>query len=221
MKKTVAIIGAVGNLGSPIAFGLAAAGYRVLLTDDISKHPLRYMKLSWLERKIRWEIPRADVEMTVSRREASWEADIIIPAVPYVELGEVAPRIKDVVTGKIIVGLTVPLNETHTDLLTDSTTSTAEELARLLPYSKIIKVVSDIFATRPQELKVDEMKVDVFVAGDDKGSVATVMQLVEDAGFHPVIAGTLATSRNMGSHAESELRFALSDSKELDKQLGT
>jgi predicted dinucleotide-binding enzyme len=197
MKKTVAIIGAVGIIGSPIARGLAAAGCRVLLTDDIRNHPLRYMKLSWLERKIRMEVPQADVEMAVSRREASWEADIIIPAVPYVELDEVASRIKDVVTGKIIISLEVPLNETHNGPAPDPTTSAAEELAQLLPHSKIVKVVSAIFVTRPEEQNVDGVNVDMFVAGDDKQSVAVVMQLVEDAGFHPVVAGTLATGRTL------------------------
>lgn len=194
MKKTVAIIGAVGNVGSPVALGLAAAGYRVLLTDDIRSHPIRYMKLSWLERKIRVEAPQADVEMAVSRREASWEADIVIPAVPYVELGEVASRIKDVVTGKIIVGLTVPLDETHTE----SATSAAEKLGLLLPYSKIVRVVSAIFAIRHGELKVNRRSVDMFVAGDDTWAVATVMQLVEDAGFHPVAGGMLAMGRTVG-----------------------
>ena len=191
MKQTVAIIGAVGNMGSSIALGLAAAGYRILLTDNIQSHPLRYMKLSWLERKIRWDVPQADVEMAVSRREASWEADIIIPAVPFVELDEVASRIKDVVTGKIIVGLTVPLNETHNGLGTDSTISAAEELALLLPHSKIVKVASIIFATRPDNQKMEGASVDMFVAGDDEEAVATVMELITDAGFHPVVAGTL------------------------------
>lgn len=198
MKKTVAIIGAVGNVGSPVALGLAAAGYRVLLTDDIRNHPIRYMKLSWLERKIRSEVTQADVELAVSRREASWEADIAIPAVPYVELDEVASRIKDVVTGKIIVGLTVPLNESRNGLSTEPATNAAEKLALLLPYSKIVKVVSAIFAVRPGELKVDRRSDDMFVAGDDTGAVATVMQLVEDAGFHPVAAGTLAMSQIVG-----------------------
>ncbi len=198
MKGTVAIIGAVGNMGSPIALGLAAAGYCVLLSDDIESHPLRYRKLSWLERKIRWEVPQADVEMTVSWREASWEADIIIPVVPYAELAEVASRIKDVVTGKIIISLAVPLNEKHNTLVTDPSTSAAEELARHLPYSKIVKVVSTIFAARPENQKVGGMSIDVFVAGDDEKAVATVMELVKDAGFHPLVAGTLAMSRTLG-----------------------
>jgi len=198
MKKTVAIIGAVGNMGSPIALGLATAGYRVLLTDDIRNHPLRYMKLSWLESRIRCKVPQADVEMGISRREASWEADIIIPAVPYEEQAEVASRIKDVVTGKIIIILGNPLNETHKAVITTPDPGAAEELALLLPYSKIVKVVSPIFLAGPEIQKGDGVNGDVFVAGDDEGSVTTVAELVEDAGFHPRVAGTLAMSRTLG-----------------------
>ena len=198
MKNTVAIIGAVRNVGSSIALGLATAGYRVLLTDDIQNHPLRFMKLPVLETKIRWKVPKADVQMVVFMREASWEADIIVTAVPSEERAEVVSRIKDVVTGKIIISLAVPLNETHNRVVRDPITSAAEELALLLPHSKIVKVVSTIFATRPEEQKSHGVNVDVFVTGDDKGSVTTVVQLIEDAGFHPRFAGTLAMSRTLG-----------------------
>jgi predicted dinucleotide-binding enzyme len=136
--------------------------------------------------------------MAVSRREASWEADIIIPAVPYAEQAEVASRIKDVVTGKVIISLTVPLNETHRSLVTAPTTSAAEELAQLLPHSKIVKVVSTIFAAQPVKENFGGMNDDVFVAGEDKGSVATVVQLLEDTGIHPLVIGTLARSLTSG-----------------------
>ncbi len=209
MKKTVAIIGAVGKMGSAIALGIAAAGYRVLLTDDIKNHSLRYMRLTALEGKIKCNVPQADVQMAVSRREASWEADIIIPAVPYGELAEVASRIKDFVTGKVVISLAVPLSEARNNLVTAPTANAAEKLAQLLPHSKVVKVVSTVFAARPKKQMVGRMGVKVFVAGDDKGAVAIVMELVKDAGFHPLVAGTLATSRTLGEAMAGEEEHAI------------
>jgi predicted dinucleotide-binding enzyme len=191
MNPTIAIIGAVGNMGASIALGLATAGYRVLLTDDIRNHPLRYMKLSWMERRIRSKVPQGEVEMAVSRREASWEADIIIPAVPTAEQAGVASRIKDVVTGKVIISLGSPLNTTHNTLVTAPAIRAPEVLAPLLPHSRIVSVVSPINTPRPGEQHGQGVRTDVLVAGNDQGSVETVMQLVEDAGFHPVFAGTV------------------------------
>lgn len=196
MKKTITIIGAAGSIGSSIAHGLASVGYRLLLTDDIQKHPIRYMKLSLLERKIIWEVPQADVEMAVSRREASWEADIIILAVPCGEQAEVAERIRDVVTGKIIVSLEVPQNVTHANPVADPTISAGDKLALLFPHSKIVKAVNTLFATRSDNQRIRKVSVDVFVSGDDQKAVATVSELVRDAGFHPVAGGTFAMSRD-------------------------
>jgi hypothetical protein len=156
------------------------------------------MKLTWLERKIRVEVPEADVELAVSRREASWEADIIIPAVPYAEQAGVASRIKDVVTGKVIISLGNPMNETHNTLIDAFSASAAEELARHLPYSKIVTLVSANDAIRADEWNVQGGQADVVVAGEDKRSVETVLQLVADAGFHPVVAGRLSPTRPPG-----------------------
>jgi NADPH-dependent F420 reductase len=200
MKKTVAIIGAAGNMGSAIALGLAATGYRVLLTDDIEHHSLVYMKLSLRERKIRLRFPEADVDIVLSAREASWEADIVIPTVPYAAQAAVASEIKNVVTGKIVISAVNPLNDCLDGLLTPPTTSAAEELAGLLPHSKVVKAfntLSTMDLETPQT--IGGQTADVFVAGDDGEAVSTVMQLVKDTGFSPLYAGKLAMSRTLES----------------------
>jgi hypothetical protein len=189
MKKTVAIIGAAGNIGSAIALGLAAAGYRVLLTDDIEHHALLYMKLPLRERWIRFRVPEADVDIVLSAREASWEADIIILAVPYETQVELASKIKDVVTGKIVVSLASPLNGTQNGPVTPPTNSVAAELAQLLPHSKTVRALSTIVAAQHGEPKVAGLIVDVLVGGDDDEAVSTVMQLAKDVGYHPLVAG--------------------------------
>jgi predicted dinucleotide-binding enzyme len=191
MKKTVAIIGAAGSMGSAIALGLAATGYRVLLTDDIEHYSLLYMKLTLRERKIRLRVPEADVDIVLSAREASWEADIIILAIPYETQIETACKIKDVVTGKVVICLANPLTETHNSPVTAPTNSAAKELAQILPHSKIVQAFSTIVADQPGELRVTGMSVDVFVDGDDDEAVSTVMQLAKDVGYHPLVAEKL------------------------------
>lgn len=191
MKKTIAVIGAAGNMGSGIARNLAKAGYRMLLAGHDQS------KLNHLLFKIKESTPGTDVEILDCSKEASWEADIIIPAVPFSAQAEVASYIKNVVTGKIVISIANPLNETYDGLVTNSDSSAAEELAKLLPYSKIVKAFNTVFAADFDSPKIDGKVADVFVAGDDEEAVSIVTQLVKDAGFNPLFAGKLSMSRTL------------------------
>jgi len=171
-----------------------------LLADDGgSDCPPPDRKLSSLVARIRCRATRAHFEVVSSPREASWEADIIIPAVPYELQAEVARRIKDVAAGKIVISVINPLNKTCDGLLTAPSTSAAEMLAQDLPHSKVVKAFNTIPAAHIERPTVAGKTVDVFVAGDDDEAVSTVMQLVRDAGLTPVFVGGLAMSRTLES----------------------
>ena len=108
-----------------------------------------------------------------------------------------AERIKDVVTGKIVVSIANPLNESYDGLATEPTTSAAEELSKLLPHSTIVKAFNTVFGADFDSPVISGKMVDCFVAGDDERGVATVAELVKDAGFNPVLAGKLSVSRTL------------------------
>src|SRR5687767_13539901 len=131
-KQTIAIIGATGKMGSAIAKSLAKGNYRLLLKSN------KQSELDKLVKEIKEVTPSAEVEGMACPKEASWEADIIIPAVPYRAQEEVAQKIKDVANQQIVISIANPLNETYTGLTTNSDTSAAEELQKLLPHSKIV-----------------------------------------------------------------------------------
>jgi len=76
-------------------------------------------------------------------------------------------------------------------------TSGAEELAALLPHSKVVKAFNTVFAADFAAPILDGKTVDCFIAGDDDQAIATVSQLVQDAGFNPVAAGKLPISRTL------------------------
>jgi predicted dinucleotide-binding enzyme len=199
MKKTVAVIGADGNIGAALAFRLAKAGYRTLVTSHTLQDLTPFIgKLPLLLGKIRLRVPHADGAIVFSAREASWEADIIILAVPSETQAEIAGEIKDVVTGKVVISLENPLNGTHSGPVTPPTNSVAAELAQLLPHSRIVRALSTTVADQPGEVKCAGLSVDVLVGGDDDEAVSTVMQLAKDVGYHPLVAGKLAMNRTVG-----------------------
>jgi len=198
MKETIAIIGIEGNTGPGLVYGFAKAGYRILVSHHDEGHlALHIGKISLLVSKVRSANPSADIEIVSSAREASWEADIIIPFVPYKLQATVASDIKDVVTGKIVVSAMNPLSDTFDGLLTPPTTSAAEELARLLPHSKVVKAFNTTLAMDFNTPEFIGRAVDVFVAGDDDEAVTRVSQLVSDVGLMPLFVGGLAMSRTL------------------------
>jgi 8-hydroxy-5-deazaflavin:NADPH oxidoreductase len=187
-KQTIAIIGATGNMGSAIAKSLSRGNYRLLLKAGKSK------ALHALINNIKKKDPAADVEASVCPKDASWEADIIILAIPYAAEGQVAERIKEVANQKIVISIANPLNETYDGLVTAPGSSAAEELQKRLPYSKVVKAFNTTFAADFATPVIDGKQTDAFIAGNDEEAVQIVTELVQTAGFNPVVAGNLSVS---------------------------
>ncbi|MEP6950795.1 MAG: NAD(P)-binding domain-containing protein [Ginsengibacter sp.] len=189
--KTIAIIGATGSMGSAIAKSLSGSSNRVLLfARDIEK-------LTSLLEEIKEVHPNGDVEIIGCPTDACWEADIIIPAVPFGAENEVAEKIRTVATGKIVISISNPLNDAYNGLVTTPDTSAAEELQKLLPYSKVIKAFNTSFAASFTNPVIDGKIANVFIAGNDEESLETVSELVKISGFNPIIAGGLPVSRTL------------------------
>ena len=190
-KKTIAIIGASGNMGSAIAKSLAKGNYRLLLFANHQE------KVQQLINEIKEVNPFADVDCMGCPFDASWEADIIIPAVHYKVEEEVAQKIKQVATQKIVVSISNPLNETYDGLVTSPDTSAAEQLQNLLPDSKVVKAFNTVFAGDFLQPVIDDKQADVFIAGNENEAIGTVSEMVRVAGFNPIIAGDLSQSRTL------------------------
>ena len=192
-KQTIAIIGATGNMGSAIAKSLAKGNYRLLLKGT------RQEALTKLVEDIKAATPDADLEGIACPREASWEADVIIPAVPFEAQAEVAERIREVANQKIVISIANPLNETYTGLVTPGDTSAAEELQKSLPHAKVIKAFNTTFAADFASPVINGQQVDAFIAGNDADALETVSELVRTAGFNPIVSGDLSASRMLES----------------------
>ena len=191
VKKTIAIIGASGDMGSAFAKALANSNYRLLLMSrDMNK-------VGKLSNYIRAKNPLADVEVSECAKEACWEADIVLLTVPYTIEMEVADKIREVSTQKIVIDVSNPINETYDQLITAPGTSAAEELQRVLPNSKVVKAFNTNFSTDFTSANKDGKKIKTFIAGNDQEAVQTVSEMAMAIGLTPVICGSLSASRNL------------------------
>lgn len=192
-KQTIAVIGATGNMGTAISKSLSKGNYRLLLCAN------KLDKVQTLVQQIKSEQPLADVEALDCSVQASWEADIIIAAVPYEAEKEIAEKIKEMANQKIVISIGNPLNNTYDGLVTAPDTSAAEELQKLLPHSKVVKAFNTTFAADFSTPVIDGRQIDAFIAGNDEEAVQTVTELVAAAGFNPIVAGGLSVSRTLES----------------------
>jgi hypothetical protein len=194
-KQTIAVIGATGNMGSNIAKNLSKGNNRVLLFANNQE------KVNALADEIKSNNTSADVEAYECPTTASWEADVIILAVPYQAEKELAAKIRDVANTKVVISIANPLNERYSGLVTSPDTSAAEELQKLLPNSKVVKAFNTTFAADFSTPVIDGKQVDAFIAGNDADAIEIVSGLVTTAGFNPIVAGDLAVSRTLENMA--------------------
>lgn len=190
--KTIAIVGATGNMGSAIAKNLAPAGiYRLLLMSNDQQ------KLVELKSALQKSGSKTEIFTIGCAREASWEADIIIVATPYASEREVADKIREVTTGKIVISISNPLDAQFGDLVTSPNTSAAEELQKMLPESKVVKTFNTTFAADFITPIIDGKTADAFIAGNNGDAIEAVTEIVKTSGFNPIVAGDLSVSRTL------------------------
>ncbi|WP_262712083.1 NADPH-dependent F420 reductase [Litoribacter populi] len=148
-------------------------------------------------RKSKATILSANLEAIDCSVEASWEADIIIVAVPFEAEKDVARKIQEVANQKIVISISNPLNSTYDGLVTAPDTSAAEELQKLLPNAKVVKAFNTTFAADFSSPLIDGKQVDAFIAGNDESALQTAAELVSTVGFNPLVAGDLTVSRTL------------------------
>src|SRR5258706_1753336 len=166
--KTIAIIGATSKRGSVISKNLAKGNHRLLLmSEDLEGLAALSKELSQTN---------AEIEVISCAKDACWEADIIVVATPYETEKEVAEKIKEVAIGKIVISISNPIDHNYEHLFPSPDNSAAEELQRLLPYSKVVKTFNTAFIENFVSPIIEGKTADTFIAGNNGDAVETVSE---------------------------------------------
>jgi predicted dinucleotide-binding enzyme len=127
------------------------------------------------------------------RATAEW-ADLLILAVPFGALDDVAANIAPVVAGKTVIDVTNALTE-DMNLALGYSTSGAEELQKKLPGARVVKAFNTQFAQHMDSGRLGEQRLTVFAAGDDAAAKREVLEVAGAIGFDAVDAGPLKNAR--------------------------
>ncbi|APZ55322.1 NADPH-dependent F420 reductase [Salipiger abyssi] len=129
--------------------------------------------------------------------EAVQGADALLLSVHWSRVGDVLEQAGDL-AGQVVLNCCVPLNESDTELVVGTTSSGAEELARMRPDARWVAC----FNTSPSESfapvfarKDQEPRPQLMVYGDDEEAKAVAGGLIRDIGFEPLDTGRLRNAR--------------------------
>jgi NADPH-dependent F420 reductase len=179
----IAIIGA-GTLGKALATSFKRAGHNVTVA---SRDPNDAGTLA----------AATGSTAAPSNAAAAATADVIVLAVPFSSIREIADEIATAVGGKPVVDATNRMSFGANGPEIDTTSSNAEELAALLPDASVIKAFNTVLASHQSDPTAEGVQLDGYVAGDDESTKATVLQLVDSIGLTPVDVGPLARARQL------------------------
>lgn len=179
----VTIVG-TGNMGRGIGTRLVKGGHQLTLINENQEGATA------LANNLR-EVAAPNASVKLGSYEEGVKDDVVILAVWYPVNLEVVNQIKTQLEGKIVIDIASPINETFDGLVTQPGSSSAEELARMLPNSKVVKAFNTTFAGTLVNGEVSGQPLDVFIAGDDADAKAGVADLARSSGLNPVDAGSL------------------------------
>lgn len=184
-SETIGIVGA-GGMGTGITRRLTAAGHVVTITDTNPDTAVATAAQSGAGQSGR---ARAGSLSEVL------EAGIVVLALWYPGTVEFANNHRDSLAGKIVVDIANPLDATYTGLTVAPTTSAAEELAKALPDSAVVKAFNTVPAPTLLAGEVEGAALDTFVASDDASAKLAVLDMLQGSGLRALDAGALENSR--------------------------
>jgi 8-hydroxy-5-deazaflavin:NADPH oxidoreductase len=181
----VTIVGA-GNMGRGIATRVIAGGNEVEIVD---RDPAEARRLA----------EELGGSAHALQPDAPFGGEIVVFAVYYPGIKDAVRQYADRLGGKVVVDITNPVDtQTWDRLVTEPGSSSAEEVARLVPQgAQVVKAFNTTFAGTLVDGEVNGQQLDVLIAGDDEEAKEKVSQLVSDGGLRPIDVGPLVRAEQL------------------------
>ena len=184
----IAVLGGTGREGKGLAYRWAKAGYQVLIGSRSSERAVTAAS------EIMELLEGSSSVVGTTNLEAAQQADIVVITVPYSSHREILESVKDVLKGKLLIDVTVPIVPPKvTKVQMPAAGSAAQEAREIL--GEDVQVTA-AFQNISHELLFDEddINCDVLVTGTSKEARAETLTLVEAAGLNGWDAGPIENS---------------------------
>ena len=144
-------------------------------------------------------------------KDAIEKGDIICFAVPFSAVKDICIMYKDEFNGKLIIDITNPINSNDWSPIDLNGKSGAEEIAKWLPSSTIVKAFNAIFADVMTASKktFEGVPLTAFIASDNEDALEITEQLANTIGFAPLLIQGLKNARYLEAIAHLNITIAL------------
>ena len=184
----IGIIGS-GLIGGSVGLRWAEAGHEILFS---SRHPEELTDL--VERG--GPMTRAGMPA-----EAAEFGEVVLIAVPYAALPQVGRDYAPMMQGKVVIDCGNPYPQRDGPMAEEALAKgTGVASAEFLPGVRLVRAFNAV-SYRTVE-RDDHSQVGIPIAGDDQEALRIVSGLVVDAGFDPVVVGSLARAREFDQGTE-------------------
>jgi 8-hydroxy-5-deazaflavin:NADPH oxidoreductase len=180
----IGIIG-TGHIGGTLAKLWVAAGHEVLIS---SRHPEELRPLAQsLGPKARVGTPR----------EAALFGDVVLESIPYGALPQLGQDLKAELAGKIVLDTANPYPQRDGDMALEARrVGTGVASPGYLPGVRLVRAFNAINSgDLGSKAHRSGEPIAIPLAGDDPEALAVAQRLVRDAGFEPVVVGSLSRAR--------------------------
>jgi len=185
---TIAVLGGTGKEGKGLAYRWAKAGYKVLIGSRSSERAVTVAS------EIMELLEGSSSLVGTSNLEAAQLAEIVVITVPYSAHRETLESVKDVLKGKLLIDVTVPLVPPKvTKVQMPAAGSAAQEAKEIV--GEGVEVVAAFQNISHEYLLTDEdVECDVLVTGTSKDARTEALRLVDAAGLTGWDAGPIENS---------------------------
>jgi predicted dinucleotide-binding enzyme len=202
----IGIIG-TGRIGGALATHWTKAGHEVLMS---SRHPeeLRPLATS-LGARARVGTPR----------EAAAFGEVVLVSVPYAAIPDIGKENAAALKGKVVLDTSNPVeNRDGAMAIAAQKKGAGVATAEFLPGARVVRAFNCIpAASLANNANRKPERIAIPIGGDDAQALAVAERLVRDAGFDPVVVGSLAQTRQFdlgnplasGQFTAAEMRKAL------------
>jgi 8-hydroxy-5-deazaflavin:NADPH oxidoreductase len=203
----IGIIG-TGKIGGALARHWVAAGHEVFMS---SRHP---EELQDLAKELG---PRAHAG---TPREAAAFGSVVLVSVPYGAMPQIGNDYAAELAGKVIIDTSNPSERRDGPQAAEwQRQGAGVSTAELLKNKRVVRAFNCIpAASLANQANRQPARIAIPIGGDDAAAIAIAERLVRDAGFDPVIVGSLAKTREFdlgqplaaGNLSAAELRARMS-----------
>jgi NADPH-dependent F420 reductase len=186
--KKIAVLGGSGKEGSGLALRWAQAGHQVTIgSRDAARAQAAAEELNQI-------LGQARVQ-GATNRQAAQAAEVIVLTVPYSAQQPTALEVRDLLSGKVLIDVTVPLKPPKVSVVNLPPEGSAVlALQRQLgPEVRVVSAFQNVSAAHLRDL-AHSVDCDVLICTDDEAAGNVAVALAEAAGLRGWRCGPLANS---------------------------